>query len=92
MWKMGGRGYIEKRKNPERRTIMLGVIIGFGLLTIFFWLCFKFTSAIFSILFWLFIKLPCAIALAVLGAVFCVTILLIPVGKGCFNLAWELLT
>ncbi len=71
---------------------MLGIIIGLGLLTIFFWLCFKFTGAVFSVLFWLFVKLPCAIILAILGVVFCITILLIPVGKGCFRLAGDLLT
>ena len=76
----------------ERRANMIGVIIGFGLLTLFFWLCFKFTGAVFSVLFWLFIKLPCALVLAVLGVLFCITIILIPVGKGCFGLAGDLLT
>ena len=71
---------------------MLDVIIAFGLLTIFSWLCFKFTGAVFSVLFWLFVKLPCAIILVLIGVVFCVTILLIPVGKGCFSLAGDLLT
>ena len=70
---------------------MLGIIIGLGLLTIFFWLCFKFTGAVFSVLLWLFVKLPCAIILVILGVVFYITILLIPVGKGCFNLAGDLL-
>lgn len=71
---------------------MIGVIIEFGLLTLFFWLCFKFTGAVFSVLFWLFIKLHCALVLAVLGVLFCITIILIPVGKGCFGLAGDLLT
>ena len=75
-----------------KESSMLGVIIVLGLLTIFFWLCFKFTGAVFSVLFWLFIKLPCAIILAMLGVMFCITILLLPVGKGCFNLARGLLT
>ena len=66
---------------------MLGVIISLGLLTIFFWICFKFTNIVFSVLLWLFVKLPCAIILVLIGVVFCVTILLIPVGKGCFSLA-----
>ena len=71
---------------------MLGVIISLGLLTIFFWICFKFTSIVFSVLLWLFVKLPCAIMLVLISVVFCVTILLIPVGKGCFSLAGDLLT
>ena len=71
---------------------MLGVIISLGLLTIFFWICFKFTSIVFSVLLWLFVKLPCAIILGLIGVVFCVTILLIPVGKGCFSLAGALFT
>ena len=71
---------------------MLEIIIGLGILTIIFWLCFKFASMMFSFLLWLFIKLPCAILLVLLGVVFCITILLIPVGKGCFNLAWKLAT
>ena len=71
---------------------MLGVIIILGLLTILFWICFKFTGAVFSVLFWLFIKLPCAIILAMLGVLFCITIILIPVGKGCLGLAGDLLT
>lgn len=70
---------------------MLGVIIGFGLMTIFFWLCFKFAGAVFSVLFWLFIKLPVAFGLAILGVVCCVTIILIPIGKGCFHMAGDLL-
>lgn len=71
---------------------MLEVIIYLGILTIVFWLCFKFTRAMFLILFWIFIKLPFAVLMAFLGIVFCITILLIPIGKGCFNLAWKLLT
>ena len=71
---------------------MLKIIVYFGILAIIFWLCFKFTSAMFLILLWMFVKLPCAILLAFLGVVFCITILLIPIGKGCFNLAWRLLT
>lgn len=71
---------------------MLGVIISLGLLTIFFWGCFKFTSIVFSVLLWLFVKLPCAIILVLIGVVFCAMILLIPVGKGCFRLAGDLLT
>lgn len=71
---------------------MLGVIIGLGFLSILFWLCFKFTSVMFSVFFWLFIKLPCAIILAGLGVVCFVTILLIPVGKVCFALAGELVS
>lgn len=70
---------------------MLGVIISLGLLTIFFWICFKFTSIVFSVLLWLFVKLQCAIILVLIGVVFCVTILLIPVGKGCFSLTGDLL-
>ena len=70
---------------------MLGVIISLGLLTIFFWICFKFTSIVLSVLLWLFVKLPCAIILVLIGVVFCVTVLLIPVGKGCFSLAGDLL-
>lgn len=77
--------------SPERRNVMLGVIISLGLLTIFFWICFKFTSVVFSVLLWLFVKLPCAIILVLIGVVFCITILLIPVGKGCFRFAGDLL-
>lgn len=75
----------------ERRIVMWGVILIFGILTIVFWLCFKLTSVMFSILIWLCIKLPCAIMFALLGAIFCITILLIPIGKCCFNSAWNLL-
>ncbi|MCH5253962.1 MAG: hypothetical protein J1F41_03485 [Lachnospiraceae bacterium] len=70
---------------------MLEIIICLGLLTVIFWFCFKITGVMFSILFWLCIKLPCAILMAFLGIVFCITILLMPIGKDCFNLARKVL-
>lgn len=70
---------------------MLGFTIFLGLLTIILWVGYKFTGALFTACCWLFIKVPCAILMAMLGLVSCMTILLIPVGRGCFKTTLKLL-
>lgn len=70
---------------------MLGFIIMLGILTVILWIGYKITGALFTAFVWLFIKVPCAIILGVFGVTLCITILLIPVGIGCFKLALKLL-
>ena len=56
------------------------IIFSIAIFCLLFWLGFKLTGALLSALFWIFVLLPCAIVLWMLGiACFC-TILLIPVG------------
>lgn len=66
---------------------MFNLIILFGILSVLFWLGFKVTGALFAALLWLFFKLPLALCLICLGLLCFVTILFIPLGKGCFHLA-----
>lgn len=53
--------------------------------------CFHLAGSILKLAFKLLICLPCAILCAVVGVIFCCTLLLIPVGLGCFKLAGFLL-
>lgn len=69
---------------------MFGLIITLGILSILFWIGFKITGALFTALFWLCIKLPLAICFCGIGLVFFITIIFIPLGKGCFNIASSL--
>lgn len=71
---------------------MLELLITLAALTGLFWLGFHITGALLTASFWLFIKLPFALILGCIGLVFCVTILLIPLGVKCFKLAFEVLT
>lgn len=66
------------------------IILLFGLfilfvVTLLLVIGFKITGALFAILLWVVIKLPLAILLWVIGIVCCCTILLIPLGVGCFK-------
>lgn len=71
---------------------MLELLITLAALTGLFWVGFHVTGALLAAAFWLLIKLPFALILGGLGLVFCVTILLIPLGVKCFKLAFEILT
>ena len=70
---------------------MLGFIIFLGLLTIILWVGYKITGALFSACVWLFIKVPCALLLGVVGLLLGVTILLIPIGGWFLKTAGKLL-
>lgn len=70
---------------------MFELIIGLGLLSVALWIGYKITGTLFTVCFWLFIKLPCALIVSVLGLLMCVTIILIPVGKSCFGMALRIL-
>lgn len=63
---------------------LMGLFILF-VLTIFLVIGFKITGALLAIVFWFAIKLPLAILMWVFGILCCCTILLIPVGVGCFK-------
>lgn len=68
---------------------MITAILIFALILTLLVLCFSFhlIGGILKFVFRFLICLPCAIVVAVVGALFCCTILLIPVGIGCFHLA-----
>lgn len=70
---------------------MLGLIILLGLLTIILWVGYKITGALFFACVWLFIKVPCALLLGVVGLLLCVTFLLIPIGGWFLKTAEKLL-
>ena len=59
-------------------------------LFILFMIGFKITGAILSTFFWLFISLPIAIVLCIIGLVCFVTIFLIPLGLFLFGFAYKL--
>ena len=70
---------------------MLTLIMILGFMTALLWISFKVTGALFTLAIWLFIKVPLALILGVIGVLCCVTILLIPLGAGCIKLAFRLL-
>lgn len=61
------------------------------ILMFLFWLGLKITGAFLAAAIWLCIQLPLAIMAFVFGLLLCCTILLIPIGLGCFKLAFGLL-
>ncbi|MBQ8592356.1 MAG: hypothetical protein IJ485_06400 [Lachnospiraceae bacterium] len=62
-----------------------------SLLSFLFWIGFKLTGAILATCFWLFIEVPLAFVAFVIGLVLCCTLILIPVGIGCFKTGFKLL-
>lgn len=54
-------------------------------------LCFHLAGGILKLAFKLIICLPCALLCAIVGTVMCCTLILIPLGIGCFKLAGCLL-
>ena len=66
--------------------IMTAVLIGLAL-----YIGFLITGAFLSAFFWLFVRLPAALFFIALGAAFCVTLIFIPLGIGCFKLAFQVL-
>lgn len=64
--------------------LLFGLFILF-VLSLLLVISFKITGALFAILLWVVIKLPLAILMWVVGIVCCCTILLIPLGVGCFK-------
>ena len=50
---------------------MLEIIILLGILSIALWVGYKITGTLFSILVWLFVKLPCALIVAFIGFALC---------------------
>lgn len=55
-------------------------------------LCLRLAGGVLKLAFKLIFCLPCAILCAVAGVVFCCTLLLIPVGIGCFKLTGWILS
>lgn len=68
---------------------MITAILLFVLILTFIILCFSLHLAggILKLIFRVLICLPCALVAAAAGVLFCCTVLLIPVGIGCFHLA-----
>ena len=56
------------------------IMLVLGLLSFLLWVGFKLTGALLSACIWLFVKVPIALVLGLLGVVFCCTLILIPVG------------
>lgn len=54
-------------------------------------LCFHLAGGILKLVFKILICLPCALLCAVVGIIMCCTLVLIPLGMGCFRLAGNLL-
>lgn len=71
---------------------MIELIILLGVLTLLFWMGYHVTGALLSALIWLCIKLPFAVIIGCIGLLFCITIILIPIGGKCFRFAWDIIT
>lgn len=70
---------------------MITLILTFSLLCGLCWIGFTITGAILGMIFWVCVKLPLAIFFGSLGLALCLTIFLFPLGKGCFDIAGDIL-
>lgn len=70
-------------------TAILVLVIMILLLVLSF--SFKVIGSLLKFVLKLVVCLPCALIMAVFGLVFCCTLLLIPVGIGCFKIALNIL-
>lgn len=69
----------------------IAIIICLAVLCGMYWIGFHVTGALLKVAIWLFFKLPIALILSGLGLGLCLSIIMIPVGKGCFRLAGDVL-
>ena len=66
-------------------------LIFFAILGLLLWFDFAITSGLVLTGFWLFIKIPLAIMLFLLGLILCLTLILLPLGILCFRAGFKLL-
>ena len=66
-------------------------LIFFAILDLLLWFAFAITSGLVLTGFWLFIKIPLAIMLFLLGLILCLTLILLPLGILCFRAGFKLL-
>ena len=66
-------------------------LIFFAILGLLLWFAFAITSGLVLTGFWLFIKIPLAIMLFLLGLILCLTLILLPLGILCFRAGFKLL-
>ena len=71
--------------------IFLLCIIVFAVLLLLLWIGFTITGGLLLTGFWLFIKVPLALILFFLAVIFCLTIILIPLGIVLFKVGLRLL-
>ncbi len=67
------------------------LIFTLAVITFLLWIGYKLTGAVLQACIWLFIKVPLAAVVAVLGLVCCCTLILIPIGLRLFKTALKLL-
>ena len=70
---------------------MLIIMLILAILSFLLWVGFKITGALLSACFWLFIKVPIALVLGLLGVVLCCTLILIPIGAKLIKLALKVI-
>lgn len=71
--------------------IFLLCLIVFAVLLLLLWIGFTITGGLLLTGFWLFIKVPLALILFFLALIFCLTIILIPLGIVLFKVGLRLL-
>ncbi len=71
--------------------IFLLCLIVFAVLLLLLWIGFTITGGLLLTGFWLFIKVPLALILFFLAVIFCLTIILIPLGIVLFKIGLRLL-
>lgn len=71
--------------------IFLLCLIVFAVLSLLLWIGFTITGGLLLTGFWLFIKVPLALILFFLAVIFCLTIILIPLGIVLFKVGLRLL-
>ena len=71
--------------------IFLLCLIVFAVLSLLLWIGFTITGGLLLTGFWLFVKVPLALILFFLAVIFCLTIILIPLGIVLFKVGLRLL-
>lgn len=70
---------------------MIGFILMIGILSIFFFVAYQITGAVFKAMIWLAILVPITLVLWTLGLACCCTLILIPVGLKLFMVGCRVL-
>jgi len=61
-----------------------------GIISTILWLGYKITNSLLMTFVWLFIRVPCAFCIGMLGLILCITVVLVPIGSECIKIAIRL--
>ena len=70
---------------------MFILMLVLAILSVLLWIGFKITGALLAACIWLFIKVPVALVLGIVGIALCCTLIFIPIGKRLVKAALKLI-